>query len=198
MTHISNCHQIAAKQEAFEESLKLKNQFRPLDEDEVDFLDSVVESERAKDNALREADREQLKRFRQQQEAADRGSESALDPTKDSASSVTRANAAQDRQWAVGGKKRRRRSDKEILRGVNKLRKASSADTDVPTPSSIEEGVETTQPLIQGKDSHSESVKRLDTAEKAAKSSPDIISASTAKPTNPTGLGLGAYDSDSD
>ncbi|EPE09096.1 nefa-interacting nuclear protein nip30 [Ophiostoma piceae UAMH 11346] len=36
-----------AKQAAFEEAAKLKNQFRALDEDEIEFLDSLKQSERA-------------------------------------------------------------------------------------------------------------------------------------------------------
>ncbi|KAI6806655.1 hypothetical protein KC340_g18782, partial [Hortaea werneckii] len=39
----------AAKQEAFDEATRFRNQFRSLDEDEVEFLDSVLESTRTQE-----------------------------------------------------------------------------------------------------------------------------------------------------
>ena len=62
----------AAKQEAFEESIRSRNQFRSLDEDEVDFLDSVLESTRAKEAEVKKQTTEQLEAFRRQQEEAEK------------------------------------------------------------------------------------------------------------------------------
>ncbi|KAJ8610152.1 hypothetical protein MRB53_038759 [Persea americana] len=62
-----------AKQEAFEESIRLKNQFRTLDEDEADFLESVLASTRKKEAEERKETVEQLAVFRAQQEAAEKG-----------------------------------------------------------------------------------------------------------------------------
>lgn len=59
-----------AKQEAFEESHLLRNQFRALQQDEVDFLDSVLERTRAEEARIKKETLHGLQSFRQQQEAA--------------------------------------------------------------------------------------------------------------------------------
>ena len=46
---------VAAKQAAIEEQMKLKNQFRALDDDEIDFLDEVRAKEKAEEALCREA-----------------------------------------------------------------------------------------------------------------------------------------------
>lgn len=61
-----------AKQEAFEEKSRLRNQFRSLDEDEVDFLDSVMESTRAQEAAVKKDTADQLEAFRRQREKAEK------------------------------------------------------------------------------------------------------------------------------
>ena len=114
---------LAAKQEAFEESIKLKNQFRNLDEDEVDFLDSILESTRAKEDAVKKETTEQLEAFRKQQEDADKALREGDDGKEiEEAGSPTGG----DSNWAVGNKKRKRVKEKESLKGV-KFRKASSS-----------------------------------------------------------------------
>jgi len=55
----------AAKQEEWEEKNKLGNQFRALEEDEVLFLDSVLEKQREEERLRKEMDGEELKNFRQ-------------------------------------------------------------------------------------------------------------------------------------
>ncbi|THH02155.1 hypothetical protein EW026_g694 [Hermanssonia centrifuga] len=55
----------AAKQEEWEERNKLGNQFRALEEDEVLFLDSVLEKQREEERIRKEMDGEELKNFRQ-------------------------------------------------------------------------------------------------------------------------------------
>ena len=110
----------AAKQEAFEESIRLKNQFRSLDEDEVEFLDSVLESTRAKEAALKKETEEQLEVFRKQQENADRALLNDDDGEKGRGEVDTVDNG-----WKTTSRKRRRVGEKEGLKGV-KLRKSSS------------------------------------------------------------------------
>ncbi|KAI9748648.1 MAG: hypothetical protein M1815_003086 [Lichina confinis] len=110
----------AAKQEAFEESIRLKNQFRSLDEDEVEFLDSVLESTRAKEAALKKETEEQLEVFRKQQENADRALLNDDDGEKGRGEVDT-----VDGGWKTTSRKRRRVGEKEGLKGV-KLRKSSS------------------------------------------------------------------------
>ena len=57
----------AAKQAAFEEQARLKNQFRPLDDDEVDFLTEVRESRLADEEQLRRETEAGLRHFREAQ-----------------------------------------------------------------------------------------------------------------------------------
>lgn len=130
-------NQLAAKQEAFEESIKLKNQFRSLDEDEVEFLDLVLESTRAKEEAVKKETTEQLDIFRRQQEEADRAL--LLDQNDDIGSGGDKVVAA-DEEWKVSGRKRRRVGEKDnsALKGV-KIRKSSSSTEKVMSTSAKEE-----------------------------------------------------------
>jgi FAM192A/Fyv6, N-terminal domain len=120
---------IAAKQEAFEESIRLKNQFRALDEDEVEFLDSVLESTRAEEERVRRETAEGLEAFRRLQEEADKKLlANAADPVV--------ANPAEEQvEWVAGGvrKRKRRAGEKEaFVKGV-KLRKSSTSGLVVTT-----------------------------------------------------------------
>lgn len=91
----------------------MKNQFRSLDEDEVEFLDSVLESTRAKESAVKKETAEQLELFRRQREETEK------------AARITESDGqpANGETWAV--RKRKRGREKETLSGF-KLRKASS------------------------------------------------------------------------
>ncbi|BGO91003.1 hypothetical protein NBRC10512_005911 [Rhodotorula toruloides] len=53
------------KQEAFEEQLKFKNHFRALDEDEISFLDSMVEDGNEEEKERKKQIEEELRSFRQ-------------------------------------------------------------------------------------------------------------------------------------
>ncbi|KAI4201984.1 MAG: hypothetical protein LQ350_002889 [Teloschistes chrysophthalmus] len=121
----------AAKQEAFEESIRLRNQFRNLDEDEVEFLDSVLESTRAKEAAVKKETSEQLRLFRRQQEEADK--ELVDDTTTGNIVSPGAGSPTlnTESQWAINARKRKRTKDTEILPGL-KLRKASSTSETSP------------------------------------------------------------------
>ncbi|GJC92687.1 nefa-interacting nuclear protein [Colletotrichum higginsianum] len=57
----------AAKQAAFEEANKIKNQFRALDDDEIDFLDEVRAAKRAEEERVRRETEEGLAAFRRAQ-----------------------------------------------------------------------------------------------------------------------------------
>lgn len=117
---------LAAKEEAFQESIKLKNQFRNLDEDEVEFLDSVLESTRKKEEEVKKETSEQLDLFRRQQEEKDRELLEGGEEVEGKAGSPT-AGESQS-QWAVNARKRKRtkENDRAGLKGL-KLRKSSSA-----------------------------------------------------------------------
>ncbi|OJD22188.1 hypothetical protein ACJ73_06464 [Blastomyces percursus] len=111
-----------AKQEAFEESIKLKNQFRSLDEDEVEFLDSVLESTRAQEAALERETRQHLEIFHRQRQEADRA---ALVDT--GSGDPKTAGASSPEKWTTSVRKRKRAKVKDEIPGV-KLRKSSSAN----------------------------------------------------------------------
>ncbi|KAM3071319.1 hypothetical protein ACMFMG_008910 [Clarireedia jacksonii] len=119
----------AAKQDAFEEANKLKHQFRALDEDEVEFLDSVLESTRAEENRVKKETAEGLELFRKQQEEADKKARTETDgaPAPD-------ASAVLEEEWIAAGRKRKRAKEKEGLKGV-KIRRGSSAADQASTPS---------------------------------------------------------------
>ncbi|KAI9762688.1 MAG: hypothetical protein M4579_000306 [Chaenotheca gracillima] len=114
----------AAKQDAFEESIRLKNQFRSLDEDEVEFLDSVLESTRAQENAVKKETTERLDIFRKQQEEADK---LRLQDEQPRQSETGGSPDPDEEQWTTTGRKRKKSREKDSLRGF-KLRKASSAN----------------------------------------------------------------------
>ena len=129
-------HSLAAKEEAFQESIKLKNQFRHLDENEADFLDSVLESTREKEAALKKETAEQLDAFRKQRDEADRKAALEEDDVDDLEGREKQSSAGVDAaseasiQWAVGAKKRKRVKEKEGIKGVM-LRRASSSNTTI-------------------------------------------------------------------
>lgn len=126
-----------AKQEAFEESIRLKNQFRNLDEDEIEFLDSVLESTRAKEEAVKKETTEQLDIFRRQQEEADKAIMSEAVGVEDT--SPVGGIPPGESQWAINARKRKRAKGREALLG-GKVRKTSFANEFSPPPAATEPG----------------------------------------------------------
>lgn len=168
----------AAKQEAFEESIRLKNQFRTLDEDEVEFLDSILESTRAKEEALQKETSEKLELFHRQREEAEKA---LLDAETGNAAELV-GPADEGDNWAISGRKRRRPKEKEGgLLGLKRRRSATAAENNNSNTHSKDgkdkavEGAEATQPPP---------------IKKPEPSIPTETKAST--------LGLGAYSSDED
>lgn len=106
-------NEIAAKQEAFEEANRLKNQFRGVDEDEAEWLDSVLESTRAEEDRIKKETAEGLALFRQQQEEEDKKARRGSD-----GAAVEQGAPAEEESWAHGGRKRKRAKDKEAIKGV--------------------------------------------------------------------------------
>ncbi|KAL6700528.1 N-terminal domain of NEFA-interacting nuclear protein NIP30 domain-containing protein [Trichoderma pleuroticola] len=99
----------AAKQAAFEEQNKLKNQFRALDGDEIEFLDEVRAKERAEEERARREVEEGLKAFRERQKSTGGGEASGT---------AREDGGGEEEEWAVGGRKRKRH-EREVL-GVKK------------------------------------------------------------------------------
>jgi hypothetical protein len=198
---------LAAKQDAFEESIRLKNQFRSLDDDEIEFLDSVLESTRAKEEAIKRETAEQLDLFRRQQEQADKvlllesADGSDLTRPQDAISSPSGKS-----QWDFTAKKRRRANENEVLKGI-KIRKSSSAAGAKPqpiiaksTPIPDEETnavinyklhKEPKQEIKRSNNSHGQ--QSIEMACSLSRKGPDPMNGPAVD-----GLGLGVYGSDSD
>ncbi|KAF7928328.1 hypothetical protein EAE99_005085 [Botrytis elliptica] len=189
----------AAKQDAFEEANKLKNQFRSLDEDEIEFLDSVLESTRAEEDRVRKETAEGLELFRKQQEDADKKARAA---DNDGAQTQDGSPVRGD-EWGTTGRKRKRTKDKEVLKGV-KVRRASSSAEQASSSTSTKDL--STKPAKDDSDSiatstkpstSKDSAKTLDP--KPAKIAPKPVA--VKKPSPPPfnkGLGLVDYGSDED
>lgn len=125
----------------WDQSIRLKNQFRSLDEDEAEFLESVLESTRAKEDEIRKETSEQLGQFRSQQEEAER---LALE------TEFQAINDDDKGEWLTSGKKRRKIRDKALLQG-SKSRKISSPDSSIkidPQPASAKAKLSTLKPDI--------------------------------------------------
>lgn len=174
-----------AKQEAFEEKSRLRNQFRSLDDDEVDFLDSVLESTRAKEAAVKKESAEQLEAFRRRRAQADKA---LLERTSEVLPTDKETEA-----WSAP-RKRRRVKENPLF---PKKRKPSGTNP-AGTPTDKEED--------STKDKHTSTASQATTAPRSTGTTPQTETAKTAeeqpiaksalKPV--VSLGLGDYGSDSD
>lgn len=184
----------AAKQEAFEESTKLTNQFRSLDEDEIKFLDAVQERTRAKELAEKKDTKEHLGEFRKQQEEIERAAreqEGAASPP-----TVTES-------WAAGPRKRKKGKEKDGFGGV-KIRRTSTGEKAAGEQTIGEEVIgEKTQDTDGSTGQHTTKAGEEDAANSQAKAvagdkteHKTPVSASPTPTTTAAGLGLGAYSSD--
>ncbi|KAI7162769.1 hypothetical protein KC349_g1830 [Hortaea werneckii] len=114
----------AAKQEAFDEATRFRNQFRSLDEDEVEFLDSVLESTRTQEAEVKKETKEQLDAFRKLQEDAEK--KAVAGQEGEDAGDAATADA--ETSWALGPRKRKKGKERGGLVGGIKLRKAESGE----------------------------------------------------------------------
>ncbi|KAL2685120.1 hypothetical protein Neosp_006216 [[Neocosmospora] mangrovei] len=105
----------AAKQAAFEEQTKLRNQFRALDDDEIEFLDEIRANKRAEEERVRRETEEGLKAFRERQKG-DAGEKPQDEP----------AAEGEGESWGVG-RKRKRVKERDV-KGLR--RKVSVAEED--------------------------------------------------------------------
>ncbi|KAH7133601.1 N-terminal domain of NEFA-interacting nuclear protein NIP30-domain-containing protein [Dactylonectria macrodidyma] len=109
----------AAKQAAFEEQSKLRNQFRALDDDEIEFLDDVRAAKRAEEDRVRRETEEGLRAFRERQKGAG-GEASVVGGDRDA------GVEDEGESWGVG-KKRKRVKDRDV-KGVR--RRVSSGEVE--------------------------------------------------------------------
>lgn len=115
--------QKAAKQEAFEEATKLRNQFRPLDDSEVAFLESVKSKEEAKVRAERQETHEQLAAFRREREAAEEEAREL-----EAAQEALRGGKETPNETWTATKKRRRAKDDEKIAASKSLKTSTAAE----------------------------------------------------------------------
>lgn len=156
----------------------MTNQFRSLDEDEIEFLDSVQEAARAKELAEKRATKEGLDEFRKQQEEAERAAkeqEGAVSPP-----TVTDS-------WSVGPRKRKKGKEKDGIGGL-KIRRTSSGEKAKKLEDTAKPEDRTASSKVQEKQS---SIKEQ-SGKKSASTPP------MSPPAPAAGLGLGAYSSDED
>ncbi|GAB7339100.1 hypothetical protein MBLNU457_5752t1 [Dothideomycetes sp. NU457] len=179
----------AAKQEAFEEATRLRNQFRALHDDEIEFLDSVLESTRAKEAAVKKETIDQLNDFRQRQELkekSERGQE-------------TEEQAQETESWTVGAKKRKRTKNGPAIAGV-KLRKTSSvAETSAKIDGTEEKGDNRKGGKTAAESAESKTLLAID-EQSGTKTAPAVKQPTVETPATTAGstLGLGRYSSDDD
>ncbi|KAH7493737.1 N-terminal domain of NEFA-interacting nuclear protein NIP30-domain-containing protein [Fusarium oxysporum f. sp. albedinis] len=101
----------AAKQAEFEEQTKLRNQFRALDDDEIEFLDEIRANKRAEEERVKRETEEGLKAFRERQKG-------------DTAQGETAGVEEEGESWEIG-RKRKRTKEKDV-KGLR--RKVSAAE----------------------------------------------------------------------
>ncbi|EXK47474.1 hypothetical protein FOMG_00860 [Fusarium oxysporum f. sp. melonis 26406] len=101
----------AAKQAEFEEQTKLRNQFRALDDDEIEFLDEIRANKRAEEERVKRETEEGLKAFRERQKG-------------DTAHGETAGVEEEGESWEIG-RKRKRTKEKDV-KGLR--RKVSAAE----------------------------------------------------------------------
>ncbi|GKU01457.1 nefa-interacting nuclear protein nip30 [Fusarium langsethiae] len=101
----------AAKQAEFEEQSKIRNQFRALDDDEIEFLDEVRAKKRAEEERVKRETEEGLKAFRERQKG---------DAVQDGPDDAQEGGEP----WEIG-RKRKRNREKEV-KGLK--RKVSAAE----------------------------------------------------------------------
>jgi FAM192A/Fyv6, N-terminal domain len=122
----------AAKQEAFEEANRLKNQFRALDEDEIEFLDSVLESTRREEDRVKRETAEKLQSFRKQQEEADKRARGKEHGGGTGIAGDEEAVAEEEQTWGAApgaARKRKRGREKETIKGLKRRRSSTEVET---------------------------------------------------------------------
>ena len=169
------------------QSIRLKNQFRSLDDDEVDWLDSVLESARTQEDIVRKETQNQLEAFHKQQEEVENAAFAADEGNNEA--------SGKGEQWLYNNKKRRKPANKAIGRAL-KVRKSSASDRldDHPRDLTNED------PYTSTSKSPSEGT-HVTTAPQAVKG--DVTSAKSHTDHPPQqhkqlDLGLGVYSSDDD
>ncbi|OTA99821.1 hypothetical protein M426DRAFT_324807 [Hypoxylon sp. CI-4A] len=173
----------AAKQAAFEDQNRIRNQFRALDDEEIDFLDGVRDERRVEEERMKRETEERLASFREAQKAAGTAADvpdAADDGVGGGGDDVAVA-------WTGAGKKRKRgeKEVKSIVKGVKRKnsepeKESHGAETSVESTATKKS---TTTPASTGQDKSS-----------VAETAQGKTTVPNPKPT----LGLVDYGSDED
>ena len=99
----------------------MKNQFRALDDDEIDFLDSVLESTRENERKIKQETVEMLDEFRKQRAEADQK------VVLDDPLTGTGEGEGQEAGMSWGKKRKRKEKESKSVKGA-KLRRVSTAE----------------------------------------------------------------------
>lgn len=180
----------AAKQAAFDEAHRLKNQFRALDEDEIEFLEGVEEDARREAARVAAETAAGLDAFRAAQTGKPpRGGDKNDGAESEDDADDTVEKLVDDSAWAVG-RKRKRRGDKSDKAGAfpNLKRKGSSAATEKEKNNEEAEAKKKTTTSTTG------TTKETAKAVPAKPTTAAPVAAAKAKPA----LGLVSYGSDDD
>ncbi|KAG9187019.1 hypothetical protein G6011_10127 [Alternaria panax] len=175
------------KQAEFEEKARYKLHVA-LDDEEADYLDSVMEKKRQEEANVKKETFEQLDLFRRQREEAERKARGLEEES-------TEAPKEEDvGQWAAVGRKRKKGTEAGLLKGV-KLRKASS----VPEDENSVDVAKATKQSAYVKTSTTPTMSSSNRVESPATTSTNKtkpIAGPSSKPTNAISLGLGYTSSD--
>lgn len=136
---------LAAKQEAFEEANRLKNQFRALDEDEIEFLHEIRGRELAEEAKVKQETKEGLDAFRKHREEMEK-------KEREKGAQHDVVEEVKEDEWKVG-RKRKAGKEKAGRLGI-KLRKAStdgSKQDEKDTEQAVQKKVE---PTTEGQYEH--------------------------------------------
>nr|OQO07295.1 hypothetical protein B0A51_16993 [Rachicladosporium sp. CCFEE 5018] len=176
----------AAKQDAFEESMRLKNQFRSLDEDEVEFLENLTASERAEARRVKEETRAQLEAYKVQREEAEKAAAAA-------AGDGEGPQVVGVESWAVAGSKKRKKGQREGIGGV-KVRRTSTLKEVKSLKTSVE-------PPAAGRAQEAPAISPVPNAAPTSKAVAETaeVPPMLSSPSPPAAaLGLAGYSSDED
>ncbi|KAI1456403.1 hypothetical protein F4805DRAFT_458827 [Annulohypoxylon moriforme] len=117
----------AAKQAAFEEQNRIRNQFRALDDDEIEFLDGVQDERRVEEERIKRETEERLARFREAQKKSTSAGPADDNAEEDRGEGVVDSGGNGDGSiedpvsWGATGKKRKRdKESKSIVKGVKR------------------------------------------------------------------------------
>jgi hypothetical protein len=174
----------AAKQAAFEEQNKIKNQFRALDDDEIDFLDEVRQKKRQEEELVKRETEQGLRAFRDAQK--ERGETEAGAKEGERGLLEEKQKDGQEENWGVGRKRKRARERERDVKGVR--RKASEEEgKDDTKPADMEKKK---KPTAKSEDHQIETGRLQETG--------GVARPAAAPQAKPAALGLVDYDSDTD